>query len=96
VSKSNEFVRGFGIACATMARDHGEETLAFYLMEGAGYRYTDFVQAGLEAYDLEPIRNAYRDHGALAEVDGVVFENCHVENNAGAGVMIEGKTGQMQ
>jgi hypothetical protein len=46
------FTRGFGMACADLARDHGEDTLAEFLLEGAGYTLADMEAAGMEPYDL--------------------------------------------
>lgn len=50
------FTRGFAIACANLAREHGEDQLAEYLLENAGYKLADLKEAGVESYDLRVLR----------------------------------------
>jgi hypothetical protein len=49
------FTRGYMCACAGLARDHGEDTLAEYLMGEAGFTIELAKRVKLDPYDLEPL-----------------------------------------
>lgn len=56
----NDFLQGFALAVAALARDHDEPTHAKNLMEGFGVTIDDLREAGVEAFNLIPIKHAMR------------------------------------
>ncbi len=53
------FTAGFFLACVNLSKDHGEDTLAFYLLQEGGFVEADAKAAGLEAEDLAEVRKIF-------------------------------------
>lgn len=62
LTREKFFTAGYGAACAGLARDHGEDDLAAYLLTDSGIPLEDFEACGLEAYDLDVIRKLFADN----------------------------------
>lgn len=60
-----EFVQGFAIAVAAVARDHDDPTMAANLIAGFGFDLCDFRRAKVDSYDLKVISKLYRTESAL-------------------------------
>lgn len=63
--QNTEFVRGFAIAAAAVARDHDAPTMAANLIAGFGFDLRDFRRAKVDGYDLKVISKLYRTESAL-------------------------------
>lgn len=56
-------IRGLVLACAQLARDLGEDALAFDIMDAAGLTVEEILSCGLEAYDTDPLVQVLNDRG---------------------------------
>lgn len=54
--KKQIFAAGYAAAVATLARDHGEDVLAFYLFRDAGMSLEFYERARIDKYDLDVLR----------------------------------------
>lgn len=63
------FLQGFGIAVANLARLFDQPGYAHDVISGAGFTIEDFETSGLEAYDLDVLRQV-APKAALAAGDG--------------------------
>ena len=50
--RSRAFNAGFAMACAILAKDHGEDSLAYQLLDGAGLGLDQLVAMRLDVDDL--------------------------------------------
>jgi predicted ATP-grasp superfamily ATP-dependent carboligase len=50
------FIRGFAAALAQVAREHGEDAIAGYILADSGYTLADFEAAQVDDYDLDVLR----------------------------------------
>lgn len=57
--------RGFGMAVASLARDHDQPTAAAGIISGYGMRLADFERAELDDFDLRVLRKLFREEGQL-------------------------------
>jgi hypothetical protein len=62
---SKEFVTGFAVAVAALARDCDEPVHAASIISGNGLSLRDFVEAGVEDFDLAPIRALFETEAQL-------------------------------
>lgn len=51
MSDKTAFNAGFAMACAILAKDHGEDALAYQLLDGAGIDLAAIMAAGLDRED---------------------------------------------
>lgn len=54
--KRDEFICGFAAAVGTLAREHGSPSMAADIMHCNGLRLKDFKKAGVEEFDMKPLR----------------------------------------
>lgn len=57
-AERNAWNAGFGIACAELAKTHGEGVHAAYLIRDAGLTLDDFRAAGIEHDDIATLQDA--------------------------------------
>lgn len=57
-----DFIHGLAVGLAIIARDRDEPSLAADAMSGCGYDAADLRAAGVDPYDLAPLRKALRDN----------------------------------
>lgn len=50
---------GYGLAVAGLARDHGEDQLAGFLLDDSGMTLAEFEAAGMDEYDLAELRKLF-------------------------------------
>jgi hypothetical protein len=55
---NKEFYQGFAVACATLVRSYDEPSMAKYIMTSNGITLRDLKGAGVEEFDLAPLRKA--------------------------------------
>ena len=53
------FVQGFAAAAADIYRSYGMRNLARFICEGSGFDLADFEAAGVDEFDMEPLRKAF-------------------------------------
>lgn len=58
---SKEFYQGFGMAVAAVAREHGMPSVAVDIMNCNGVSLMELEDAGLEEFDLKPLREEWLD-----------------------------------
>ena len=56
-----DFLQGVAIAVAVVIRDYDMAATGVSVMKGLGITARDLARAGVEKYDLEPIKKALRD-----------------------------------
>ncbi len=61
-SKRHGFVAGFTVACAELAKTHGEGSLAKMLWVDSGLTLDEARVAGVDPDDLQTIRDALADN----------------------------------
>ena len=54
------FYRGFAVAIGSLAREHGSPSMAVDIMESNGVTLRQLEEAGVEPFDLKPIRAEWR------------------------------------
>lgn len=59
------FICGYAIAVAEIVRMHDEPTIAADVINGSGFKLSDFESAGLDDYDLREIRKLFRYEAPL-------------------------------
>lgn len=62
---SNDFILGFAVAVASLVRDHDEPVHAASIIAGHGVSLKDFEAAGVEEFDLKPLRALFRSEAQL-------------------------------
>ena len=60
-----EFIQGFAAAVASLARDHDRGVIAASIIVGHGLRFRDFVEAGVDDFDLGTIRLLFKTEPQL-------------------------------
>lgn len=55
---ADKMIQGFGCAVGFVIRDHGLDSVGVDAMKNCGIDYFDLVKAGVEEFDLAPIRRA--------------------------------------
>lgn len=60
-----EFIAGFAAATAEIVRTHGENQIAADVIATNGLMLKDFEGAGLDDYDMEIIRQLFREEHVL-------------------------------
>jgi len=60
-NQAPEFFQGVGAALGSLARDHGQPFMAIDIMRMNGITFDDLVTAGVEEFDLYPLRNEWFD-----------------------------------
>jgi hypothetical protein len=58
-NSNKAFYHGFAIAVASVARDHGLPSVAVDIMRCNGVSLQDLQDAGVEQFDLKPIRDEW-------------------------------------
>lgn len=61
MSEKNEFYCGYAAAIGALIRLHDEKTMAIDVMNCDGVTVSDLEKAGVEDFDLKPIREAAND-----------------------------------
>jgi len=64
-SSNHDFLQGFALAAAALARDSDNPSAAANLIAGFGFELRDFERAKVDSYDLRVIRKLYREESAL-------------------------------
>lgn len=55
MADTRDFYLGFGMAIGALARDHDQPGMAVDIMRSNGVSLKELEDAGVEAFDLEPI-----------------------------------------
>jgi hypothetical protein len=57
----DNFLRGFAAAMAALIREHDQPTMAVDICRCSGLTLWHFERAGVDSFDLKPLRKAFRD-----------------------------------
>lgn len=57
-----EFYRGFAVAVGSLARDHGQPSMAADIMRCNGVSLQDLKNADVESFDLASLTKEFRTH----------------------------------
>ena len=61
--KYGDFYCGFAVGLGCLIRDFDQPSMAINIMENNGVTFLDLKKAGVEPFDLKPIRKAWISDG---------------------------------
>ncbi len=59
VPLGTDILQGIALALAEVHRSHGEATICLDVLKGHALTLNDFIDAGVEDYDLDALREIY-------------------------------------
>lgn len=55
------FIQGYAVAVGVIVRLHDHPSIAADLLQQSGFTLRDFERAGVDEYDLKPVRKLFRE-----------------------------------